>query len=237
MINVDAVQEGIPHCVVHDDIVDRRKIVLVYHGAHQCVEDVAHSLYVRALAMDGCMVVVPEIPMHGQRASSPERYNPDRDRFNVVLQAGMEARHLVGRYTSPSARVCAVGSSLGGLCAMAAGMAEHRISMIGLCISHLSWAGWRNGLPLDLVNRFDSLSPDFNIKELSSKRILCMVGEFDKWAAPDGIAREIDGLRIQQWTGELQWEVVPGCGHNLSLTMQMRLAHWVVASLNVTPVP
>lgn len=225
-------KNGIPLLTCHNGEKVHSKLVVVYHGAFMKKELLLKYEYVQKLVKRGCFLVIPELPMHGERRDG-EIYEPERDRLSVAFKAGSEITTLLDEFANKTSSCSCIGGSLGGLCALAAALSDARISAVACYGTYLSWSLFKKEEEFyhELLD-FDVL---YRPEILANRRLLYMVGEKDKWARPEIAEKCIEKVRVlaPEYGGKVSYHEISGCKHELVKEMEDMIEGWILGAKNL----
>jgi hypothetical protein len=222
--------DGIPALLAEPHPNQAGEWAILFHAAHQSKEHMGRSAFAAQLCKHGLGVLIPDLPMHGERCTDVT-YNRDVHRLRV---AGTMARELPGLLDAVGARsAITIGGSLGGLCALAGPRTSERVRTVVAYMTRVAWRSFpstgydedrRTVLELDPVT-----SPDAFV----GCNVLLVFGEEDRWASPRQELVELEPIRtaIARGGGKLTITIIPRTGHRLPPTYESKLAAWVTTHL------
>lgn len=214
--------EFLPVLICYNESLMGYRYIISFYGAGMHKELVPRFYHIRELVNKGYKVLIPELYKHGERVESG--YNKASDRLEVAKRAADEAVMVLDHFLGPKDTCSAIGGSLGGLCALASAVRDSRIKAMTVYTSFFSWSHWADS------SAFSSYNPGVNYPLLADRKLKVLLGELDNWACPDFVWSGIEPLSTMidsQSGGELQFEVIKGCGHQLTVQMEKKLIEWI----------
>lgn len=212
---------------------------------HKLLEDKEHELFLAYyLVRNGYDVYIPDLLYHGESYMSI-KYNQKMD-FNKIfteMNKSMEMIRKIIDYIGKKG-IGIVGSSYGGMIALAAGAFFDEIHFICALCSCVNWKklvlektfeGFRfvsiNKPVIDWQTVCDSIQiydPIYHINELRSKDIIMMNGKLDTTFKLDLIKPFYEELIYKKEYGKsIVWNVYDKAGHSVTYEMINDLLNWL----------
>ncbi len=204
---------------------------VLFHSAYECKEQMGESTFASLLSKQGFGVLIPDLPMHGERCADVP-YNRDLHRLRVAGAMATELPRLLDAVGATSAM--AIGGSLGGLCALAGLTTSEQVRVVVAYMTRVAWQPLAaDGDEEDRRIACD-LDPVRSAAAFADRKVLIVLGEDDGWASPGEVFPELEPIRAAATAGggELAFEVIPRTGHWLPPAFSGRLVTWAASRLS-----
>ena len=223
-------------CLIERPSLPIRALLLAYHGAHAAKEGKL-GVY-SALTARGVAVVIPDAPLHGERASNPSGLNAREFVWESARRSVAEAEAFITALTDEFGRlpVFVVGSSMGGYVALTLACTEKRVLGAAALITSGVWQEPEVNAPGTRAF-LEAHRPNSHAEGFVPTPLLLLSGDSDPTfplmahhmptAAALHKAYEAAGQ-----PEKFQEKVYPGVGHYTSQKMRGDVVAWVAELLD-----
>ena len=223
-------------CLIERPSLPIRALLIAYHGAHAAKEGKL-GVY-SALTAQGVAIVIPDAPLHGERASNPSGLNAREFVWESARRSVTEAEAFITALRDEFGKlpVFAVGSSMGGYVALSLGRIERRVRGAAALITSGVWQEPEVNAPGTRAF-LEAHRPNSHAEGFVPTPLLLLSGDSDPtFPLEQHHAPTAAALRHAYETAghpeKFREKVYPGVGHYTSQKMRDDVVAWVAELLD-----
>ena len=228
-------------CLIERPSLPIRALLIAYHGAHAAKEGKL-GVY-SALTARGVAVVIPDAPLHGERASNPAGLNAREFVWESARRSVAESEAFITALLDEFGKlpVFVVGSSMGGYVALALAQKElsHTLGRVRGAAALITSGVWQEPEVNAPGTRafLEAHRPNSHAAAFAPTPLLLLSGDSDPtFALAQHHAPTAAALRHAYETAghpeKFREKVYPGVGHYTSQKMRDDVVAWVAELLD-----
>ncbi|WP_420594867.1 alpha/beta hydrolase family protein [Deinococcus sp.] len=223
-------------CLIERPSLPIRALLLAYHGAHAAKEGKL-GVY-SALTARGVAVVIPDAPLHGERASNPAGLNAREFVWESARRSVVEAEAFITALQDEFGKspVFVVGSSMGGYVALTLACTEKRVLGAAALITSGVWQEPEVNAPGTRAF-LEAHRPSTHAEDFAPTPLLLLSGDSDptfpleQHHVPTAAALR-HAYEAAGQPEKFSASIYPGVGHYTSQKMRDDVVEWVAALLD-----